>query len=110
MASPRLVLWLSVVVAALSFPANGLLMLYSWAALAWVVSPFFADTHTWLIFPLAFVAHLALFLALAAILWALSTRRSPRFRQYLVLGGAVVYSLGIVVAFIMYVGPALSRL
>jgi hypothetical protein len=110
MLSSRLHFSIALALAALSFPANGLLMLLSWAAFAWAISPAYADTHSWMAFLLAFLAHVGLYLVLATPLWWLSRRKPSRFRRNLIVGSAVVYSLIVVVAFVTWVGPALSHL
>jgi hypothetical protein len=110
MASLRVHFWVSVALAALSFPANGLLILFSWAALAKAISPLFADTHSWLALVLGFFAHVGLFLALASPLWLLARKRSFPFRRNLMVGSAIVYSLTVFVALVTWVGPALSHL
>jgi hypothetical protein len=95
---------------AISFPFNGALILETWSLLAEVLSVTFAESHHAVVFAVAGVLHLGLFMILACGVSFATRRRPLRFRNAAVLRTAGIYSTAIVVLFFLYVGPALSHL
>lgn len=101
---PRIAFWVSVLLAFASLPFNVIFVLYSWAAVARIVNPYFADNNAWAVWITAGTAHLALYLFVLLLVQLLLRRGSPQARSVATLVTSILYS-ACVLWVLMAIGP-----